>query len=386
VHVREYSLSPGYRHRRKSTNGGARISASWARDAIKLTNFELQLSARSNYAASTEKGQNALAVTAILPNYNHSQFLRVSIGSLLNQTRPANELIIIDDASTDDSVAVILDMVGESPNAKLVRNAKNIGVVASMNKGLANATGDIVFFAAADDIYYPRLFEVGAAILEAYPQAALFSALCDLIDASGVNKGRFLSPKPLTAPGYIDPSAAARELLRDDGWFMCNTAIYRRSALLAAGNFDEKLGPFTDGYMCRLLALQHGACFVPEILAGWRRLLTGHASSHAMKTDQMAEFVTLVTARMAASGDLFPTQYIYRWSRRYIFSGRRFALMHRSSAQAGLLHYVKRSFEALQILWMFLILRPWDIGTVLRRWAYAYWERRMPRPNRGSAK
>jgi glycosyltransferase involved in cell wall biosynthesis len=312
-------------------------------------------------------------VTAILPNYNHSQFLQESIGSLLSQTRPADELIIVDDASTDNSVAVILDLIGKSPNAKLLRNASNIGVVASMNKGLANATGDIVFFAAADDIYYPRLFEMGAAMLEAYPQAALFSALCDLIDASGANKGRFLSPIPLMAPGYLDSSATVREMLRDDGWFMCNTALYRRSALLAAGNFDEKLGPFTDGYMCRLLALQHGACFTPAILAGWRRLLTGHASSHALKTDQTADFVTLVKARMVATGGLFPAQYIHRWARRYTFSVHRFALMHSNDNQAGLM---KQSFDAMRILWMFLILRPWDIGTVLRRWAHAYLETR----------
>jgi glycosyltransferase involved in cell wall biosynthesis len=341
------------------------------------------MSAHSNNTAPTAKGQNALTVTAILPNYNHSQFLPESIGSLLGQTRPADELIIIDDASTDDSTAVILDLIGKSPSAKLLRNAENIGVVATMNKGLANATGDIVFFAAADDIYYSRLFEVGAAMLEAYPQAALFSGLCNLIDASGANKGRFLSPKPLAAPGYLDPSAAIREMMRDDSWFMCNTALYRRSALVAAGNFDEKLGPFTDGYMCRLLALQHGACFTPEILAGWRRLLTGHASAHTMKTDQAADFITLVKARMAATGGLFPAQYIYRWGRRYTFSGRRFVLMHGNQDEAGLM---KRWFDALQILWMFLILRPWDIGPVLRRWAHAYLETRTPSPNSDPAK
>src|SRR5262249_12382258 len=135
-----------------------------------------------------------------------------------------------------------------------------------------------------------------------------------------------------------------------------------------------KLGPFTDGYMCRLLALRQGACFAPEILAGWRRLLTGHAASHTMKTDQAAEFITLVKARMAATGGVFPAQYIHRWGRRYAFSGRRFALLHGNN-EAGLL---KRSLDALQILWMFLILRPWDLETVLRRWARAYLDTRTP--------
>ena len=330
---------------------------------------------------STDKGPNKLTVTVILPNYNHARFLRESIGSLLGQTRAPDELIIIDDASTDHSVAVIRDLIGESPNAKLLCNPTNIGVVPSMNKGLAHAAGDILFFAAADDIYYARLFEVGVAMLEAYPQAALFSGLCDLIDASGANKGRFLSPIPLTAPGYLDPNATIRELLRDDSWFMCNTALYRRSALLAVGNFDEKLGPFTDGYMCRLLALRHGACFAPEILAGWRRLLSGHASSHAMRTDQAADFVTMVKRRMTATGGLFPPQYIHRWGRRYIFSVRRFALMHGQYNEAG---RIRRSFNALQILCIFFILRPWDIGVVLRRWAIAYGEMRTSGISRGS--
>src|SRR5262249_22167209 len=101
-----------------------------------------------------------------------------------------------------------------------------------------------------------------------------------------------------------------------------------------------------------------------------------------MSTDQVAEMVAKVEARMAASGGLFPAQYIYRWSRRYTFSGRRFALMHGHKNEAGLL---KRSFDALQVLWLFLILRPWDIGTVLRRWALAYLGTRTPSAYRSPA-
>jgi glycosyltransferase involved in cell wall biosynthesis len=344
------------------------------------------MAARSGSTVSTGKGPNAVTVTVVLPNYNHSQYLRESLGSLLGQIRPADEVIVIDDASTDDSIAVILDVICSTPNAKLIRNTKNSGAVAAMNKGLAVASGDIVFFAAADDVYYPRLFEAGVALLDAYPQAALFSASCDIIDAGGANKGRFMSPKPLSAPGFIDARAALREMLRDDGWFMGNTVLYRRSALLAEGSFDEKLGAFTDGYMCRLLALKHGACFTPEILAAWRRLEGGIASSQAMKTDQAADFVALVEARMLGTGGLFPAQYIYRWQRRYLFGGRRFALTSGSSSQPGLSGRAKRAFAALRILWMFLMLRPWDIGTVAQRWIQEFLDRRISVSNAAQPK
>jgi hypothetical protein len=56
--------------------------------------------------------------------------------------------------------------------------------------------------------------------------------------------------------------------------------------------------------------------------------------------------------------------------------------MHGNNNGAGLL---RRLFDALEILWLFVVLRPWDLGTVLRRWALAYLETRMPSAYRGPA-
>ena len=343
---------------------------------------KVEMAACSDHSASIGERQLAVSLSVVIPNYNHSRFVRESLGSILAQRRPADQLIVVDDASTDDSISVILEVIEKAPNAKLVRNEKNMGAVASMNWGLSLATGDLVFFGAADDVYYPRLFEVGVAMLAVYPEAALFSGACDIIDIDGANKGRFMSPKPLTGPGFLGPAAALREMLRDDGWFMGNTVLYRRSTLLAAGGFDEKLGAFTDGYMCRLLALRHGACFTPETLAAWRRLEGGVASSQALRTDQANDFVALVKGRMTETGGLFPPQYMYRWQRRYLFGGLRFALMHRKSAQTGMAGRLKRGLNALKILWMFLVLRPWDIGTVSGRWIREFWDRKAFAPKK----
>src|SRR4029077_19595157 len=107
-----------------------------------------------------DKGRRGrLTVTVVLTNYTHSRYLRESLGSLFNQTRPADEYIIIDDASTDDSVAAIRDLISGIAEAKLVQNPENIGCVAGMNKGLSMAKGDIVLFASADDLFYPALLE-----------------------------------------------------------------------------------------------------------------------------------------------------------------------------------------------------------------------------------
>src|SRR5262249_22455975 len=136
-----------------------------------------------------------------------------------------------------------------------------------------------VFFAAADDIVYPGLFEQGMALLEAHRDAALFSARSDIIDIHGVREGTLATASPLPAAGFIGPAAAARQLLRDDNWFTGNTTLYRREALVAAGGFAAELGAFCDGYVSRVMALRHGACYSPEVLGAWRRHSGGYAWS-----------------------------------------------------------------------------------------------------------
>ncbi len=75
-------------------------------------------------------------LTVIVPNFNHSRFLGQALGALAGQTRPPDEVIVIDDASTDDSITVIEAWLPKLPNARLLRNRTNLGVVRNMNIGL----------------------------------------------------------------------------------------------------------------------------------------------------------------------------------------------------------------------------------------------------------
>ncbi len=127
-------------------------------------------------------------LSVVLPNFNHSQFLPAAFDALAAQTRPADELIVIDDASVDESVAVITAHLSRFANARLIRNEKNLGVVRNMNIGLELARGDVIAFAAADDVIYPCFFERACALLDAFPQAAFASGRTDIIDADGVRR------------------------------------------------------------------------------------------------------------------------------------------------------------------------------------------------------
>lgn len=309
-------------------------------------------------------------LSVILTNYNHARFLPAALEALLRQTRQADEVIIIDDASTDDSVTVIKRLLGRFPQARLVENPVNLGCVANLNRGIEMAQGDIVHFAAADDVTYPQLFEIGMSLLAAHPRAALASARTDLIAEDGRYLGRLATPIPLRRAGFIGPDAAAHLLMRDDGWFTGNTTLYRRHLLAAAGGFPEELGSFCDGYISRLLALRHGACFSPAVLGGWRRMVGGFAWSQSADLEQAQRLVRTAVQHMNDEPALFPAGYQRRWARRYLFGARRLALVQsrRDALAVGYVAAIRALLRetVLSLLW-FVELRPWDILALVRR-------------------
>lgn len=309
-------------------------------------------------------------LSVILTNYNHARFLPAALDALFAQTRPADELIIIDDASTDHSIEVIAPFLERCAAARLVRNPVNLGCQPNLNRAIAMVRGDIVYFAAADDVTYPRLFERGISLLAAHPQAGLMSARSDIMAENGQIIHVLATPMPLSEPGFIPPEAAARLLMRDDGWFTGNTTLYRREFLAAAGGFREELESFADGYVSRILALRHGACFSPEILGAWRRLEGGMAWSQTFDFARARQLVAVAERCMIEDADLLPAGYRRRWARRYIFGARRFALSQsRRKARADRPGEAVWALlrEIVLSLWWFLVLRPWDAVPVARR-------------------
>jgi glycosyltransferase involved in cell wall biosynthesis len=311
-------------------------------------------------------------LTTVLVNYNHGRFLRHSLGSLLAQSRIPDELIIIDDASTDDSVAIITALISDLPNARFVRNPVNQGCLANVNDGLKLSRGDVVHFAAADDVFYPELYVTAENLLNVYPQAALFSARSDIIDEQGRNANAPIpwAGHPVRENCFISPSQAAVILMREDGWFMGNTALFRRKMLIEEGGFPEELSSFADGYLCRLLALKFGACFSPRVLSAWRRMANGFASSVSRDPEKVRLLVANAEKRMMDADNRFPRGYAKRWRARQQFDVRRAALAEaaaRSDSAGPMRRYLARALEKIRAAILLFELRPWDAAANLRQ-------------------
>lgn len=141
-----------------------------------------------------EKGLNIRAsVAAIIPNYNYADFLIERIDSVLNQTYPISELIILDDASTDNSISVIKEKLSEIKHehpgfrVKLIINKENSGgcVFAQWKRGINEAKSDYFWIAEADDVADERFLEVAMEKFREHPSAVLFYSDSRRINQNG---------------------------------------------------------------------------------------------------------------------------------------------------------------------------------------------------------
>jgi len=237
---------------------------------------------RSPMPADRTSVDTPLSLSVVMLNYNHGHYIREALEAILNQSRNPAEVIVVDDASTDNSVEVIREIARENPSVRLLRNDRNRDVYYSGTRGMRAATGTCIFWAAADDRVLPGLFEKSLAMLERYPQAGLCCSLRQLLDIDGavVQKTGYVY-RPASESAFLTPSAV-RRILERHGLFI-GGALYRKSAVSKFLPWRPELKAFVDGFAAHSIALEHGACFIPEVLASKR--LTPGRISQASKDD-----------------------------------------------------------------------------------------------------
>jgi glycosyltransferase involved in cell wall biosynthesis len=206
------------------------------------------------------------SLSVVVPNYNHARFLPRCLDALLRQSVTPCEILVFDDASTDDSREVLQSLARSHPIVKVHLNERNLGVNATMNRALPMVQGEYVFFTAADDEVRPGLFEKSMPLLKKHPRAGLCTGLCEWrrTDSgdSWIMGGRM--PKE---PCYLSPSELVG--LGQSGRLMISnpSTIYRKDALQAVGGWMTELRWFTDWFGAFTIGFRHGICHVPEVLS-----------------------------------------------------------------------------------------------------------------------
>jgi len=225
-------------------------------------------------------------VTVILTNYNHGRYLDTSLSAVLDQTRPADEIIVIDDGSTDDSLEVIGKYAGRHPRLRVLRNGGNRGVQFTIARAVGAATSDWIVWAAADDRLLPDFLKRGMEMVQAHPDVGVvFSQLAVFRDDTGeethftaegdINSAFHLGDGPACYP----PELLIERLTRSYVWLSGNTALIRYDALMNVGAFVPALEWHSDWFAFYAAALRFGACGIPETLAMMRVLPNSYSAA-----------------------------------------------------------------------------------------------------------
>jgi glycosyltransferase involved in cell wall biosynthesis len=205
-------------------------------------------------------------LSVIVPNYRHAAQLPGCVEALRSQLAEDWELLLIDDGSDDDSVAVMEGLARGDARIRVLRNDRNRGVVWTMNRGLAEARGAFVYFAAADDRVLPGLLGRSMALLAAHPQAGLSCCASRWRDAAtGVEwvmgggmseRGGYLSPDDLV---WLEQ--AGRLMIVSHG------AVLRADVVREMGGFREDLRWHCDWWVTYGAAFRYGLVYLPEVLS-----------------------------------------------------------------------------------------------------------------------
>jgi len=127
-------------------------------------------------------------VSIITPSFNQAPFLEATIQSVLGQTYPKVEYILIDGGSTDGSLDIIQRY---ADRLAYWESTPDRGQTDAINKGFNRATGEIMAYLNSDDLYYPQAVEEAVAFFQQHPETALVYGDADYVDAEGKVIGRF---------------------------------------------------------------------------------------------------------------------------------------------------------------------------------------------------
>lgn len=119
-------------------------------------------------------------ISVIMPCYNEEKTIKAAIYSILEQTYPGFELIVVDDCSTDESGRIIKGIAEKDERLRYIKNNHNSGVAVSLNNGIRNATGKYIARMDSDDICERSRFEKQIEYLENNPDCILCASLADV--------------------------------------------------------------------------------------------------------------------------------------------------------------------------------------------------------------
>ncbi len=203
-------------------------------------------------------------VSVVVPSYNQASFISACLDSILRQTKKDYEIIVVDDASSDNTSEVIKSYLTK---IKYIRNSKNLGLYSlTCNIGIKQATGDYILIVAADDWLAPTILEEEAVILDQNPGIGLVYSQSTRIEG---NKPLLIIHKIAGKQNYIGRDDF-ENLLTTGDFISSINVLARKKIYNKVGLFDTHLKYMADYEMWIRIAKDYPLAYIAKPLSFYR--------------------------------------------------------------------------------------------------------------------
>ena len=256
-----------------------------------------------------------MSLSVILTSYNKGDYIEQSLEAMVNSSRPPDELLILDDCSTDNSIKIIKKFCKSYSFVHLIENGKNLGALQNINKGLKMANCDYVYAAAADDFVDKRFFENVQGAYSKYPQAGIIFG-----DYNTVSKdGRVLCESPpVYDQKFKGESIDFLNLILKNPLGFSNSigTVYKSNTLKFFPKLHHsKAGSFADTFLVYNCALKDGFFYMKEKSSNWRVIPNQFSSGRSLlKTIEM--FYDILELMCTEYRELYPKDFTNEWEKK----------------------------------------------------------------------
>ena len=201
-------------------------------------------------------------ISVLMPAYNTERYVAEAVESILGQTFTEFEFIIVDDGSTDGSLAVLRRYAAQDSRIRLV-SRPNTGIVGALNEGLSLAQGELIARMDGDDVSLPKRLELQVAYLDDHPRCVAVGCRVLMVDPDG-------APLRITCEELEHDEIVAAELR---GWTAIEnaSATYRRCAVMEAGGYRKECETAEDLDLFLRLAERGDLANLPDVLYEYRQ-------------------------------------------------------------------------------------------------------------------
>jgi glycosyltransferase involved in cell wall biosynthesis len=301
---------------------GARAGDAQVRSVLQEPGWQMQL--------NDEMSSASPAVSIITPAYNTARYLEESVESALAQTFADFELLIVDDGSTDETLAIARRLAERDRRVHAFTTEQRVGVSAARNVGFRHARGRFFALLDSDDVWLPEFLAAQLAVFDRAPAA-------DVVSGNAFNLGGPSDGQPLRPPsGETRPITLIDMIEHEDAVLVMS--VLRRRVVDVVGGFSEDLRRSED-YDFWLRAALAGIRFVanPIPLVRYRRHASSASSNELLMLDAMIGVLQRLRASPVASHVVVATldRRIDALNERRLWTSAKAKLMRREYAAAA---------------------------------------------------